>query len=122
VIAKSLHQMGFKLKATRGTCLELIRNNIPTEFVLKVPEGRPNIVDHIINGEIDLIINTAVGKQSISDSFSIRRTALDRGVPYVTTMRGAAAVVDAIRAMKHSRIEVAPIQEYNLKVKSESEN
>jgi carbamoyl-phosphate synthase large subunit len=112
-IAKALHQMGFKIMATKGTCMELIRNNVPTEFVLKVPEGRPNIVDHIINGQIDLIINTVIGRQSISDSFSIRRTALDRGVPYVTTMRGAEAVVEAIRSMKHSSIEVAPIQQYN---------
>jgi len=75
-------------------------------------EGRPNIVDSIINGEIDLIINTAIGKQSIRDSFSIRRTALDRHVPYVTTMRGAEATVKAIEALKQKKVGVKPIQLY----------
>ena len=75
-------------------------------------EGRPNIVDSIINDEIDLIINTTIGKQSIKDSFSIRRTALDRQVPYVTTIRGAMAVAKAIEAMKQRKIDVKPIQLY----------
>ena len=97
-IAQKLHEMGF--------------NIIPSKFVLKVIEGRPNIVDSIINGEIDLIINTTVGKQSITDSFSIRRTALDRQVPYVTTIRGAAAVAKAIEALKKRKLSVKPIQLY----------
>jgi len=104
--------MGFKILATKGTCIELIKNNIPSEFVLKVSQGRPNIIDLIINGKIDLIINTTVGKQTIHDSFSIRRTALDRRVPYVTTIRAAAAVARAISAMKKEKINVKPIQLY----------
>ncbi len=111
-VARKLHGLGFKIVATKGTCIALINNNIPSEFVLKITEGRPNIVDSIINDEIDLIINTTVGKQSIMDSFSIRRSALDRQVPYVTTIRGATAVAKAIEAMKNRKIGVKPIQLY----------
>jgi carbamoyl-phosphate synthase large subunit len=111
-IAGRLHQMGFKIVATKGTCIEFINNNIPSEFVLKMAEGRPNIVDWIINGKINLIINTTIGAQSIRDSFPIRRTALDKQIPYVTTIRGAAAVVKAITAMKERKISVKPIQHY----------
>ncbi|HAL44415.1 MAG: carbamoyl phosphate synthase large subunit [Planctomycetes bacterium GWF2_42_9] len=109
-IARRLHNMGFKLLATKGTCIELIKHNIPSEFVLKMNEGRPNIVDLIINNQISLIINTTVGRQTIKDSFSIRRTALDRNVPYTTTIRGAAAVTTAIESMKKEDINVKPIQ------------
>jgi carbamoyl-phosphate synthase large subunit len=110
--ARKLHEMGFKIIATKGTCIALINNNVPSEFALKMSEGRPNIVDSIINGDIDLIINTAIGKQSIRDSFSIRRTALDKRVPYVTTMRGAEATVLAIEALKQKKVDVKPIQLY----------
>jgi carbamoyl-phosphate synthase large subunit len=79
---------------------------------MKVYEGRPNIVDSIINKEVDLIINTAIGKQPIQDSFSIRRTALERQIPYVTTIRGAAAVAKAIAAVKGHKLKVKPIQAY----------
>ncbi len=111
-LATQLQQMGFKIVATKGTCIEFINNNIPSEFVLKMTEGRPNIADWIINGKISLIINTTIGTQSIKDSFSIRRTALDKQIPYVTTIRGAAAVVKAISAMKERKLSVKPIQHY----------
>jgi len=111
-LAAQLQQMGFKIVATKGTCIEFINNNIPSEFVLKMAEGRPNIVDWIINGKVDLIINTTIGAQSIKDSFSIRRTALDKQIPYVTTIRGAAAVVKAVTAIKDRKITVQPIQRY----------
>ncbi len=111
-VATQFHALGFKILATKGTCIELIKNNIPAEFVLKIKEGRPHIVDAIINAEIDLIINTTIGKQSIEDSFSIRRTALEKQIPYVTTIRGAAAVVKAIEAVKERKLDVKPIQQY----------
>ena len=111
-VARKLHAMGFKILATKGTCIAFINNNIPSQFVLRITEGRPNIVDSIINKEIDLIVNTTVGKQSIRDSFSIRRTALDRQVPYVTTIRGAIAVAKAIEVLKQRKIGVRPIQLY----------
>ncbi len=111
-LAGQLQQIGFKIVATKGTCIEFINNNLPSEFVLKMTEGRPNIVDWIINGKISLIINTTIGAQSVKDSFPIRRTALDKQIPYVTTIRGAAAVVKAIFAMKERKISVKPIQHY----------
>jgi carbamoyl-phosphate synthase large subunit len=111
-LARKMLEMGFKIIATKGTCIEFIKNNISSEFVLKMTEGRPNIVDWIINGKINLIINTTIGAQSIKDSFSIRRTAIDKQIPYATTIRGAAAVVKAIAALKESKIGVKPIQRY----------
>jgi carbamoyl-phosphate synthase large subunit len=111
-IARKLHEMGFKIIATKGTCLKLIENNIPSEFVLKITQGRPNVVDSIINGQVDLIINSTIGKQSLMDSFSIRRSALDKQIPYVTTIRGGMAVVKAIEALKKTEISVKPIQQY----------
>jgi carbamoyl-phosphate synthase large subunit len=111
-LARQFHEMGFKILATKGTCISLINNNIPSEFVLKMTEGRPNVVDRIINLEIDLIINTTIGRQSILDSFSIRRNALDRGIPYVTTLRGAEAVTRAIHALSEKILDVKPIQQY----------
>jgi carbamoyl-phosphate synthase large subunit len=111
-VAADLIKLGFKIVATRGTCLELIKNNIPAEFVLKIAEGRPNIADAIQNKEIDFIINTSVGKQSILDSFAIRRTALEKGIPYVTTKRAANAVTQAIRSLKAKSVDVKPIQDF----------
>ncbi|MBP7049828.1 MAG: carbamoyl-phosphate synthase large subunit [Phycisphaerae bacterium] len=111
-LARRLRDLGFRIVATKGTCIEFIKNNIPSEFALKMTEGRPHIVDAIINKQIDLIVNTAVGTQAISDSFAIRRSAVDRQVPYVTTMRGAEAVVKAIEAVRGKKVGVKPIQLY----------
>ncbi|MCD6174835.1 MAG: carbamoyl-phosphate synthase large subunit [Planctomycetes bacterium] len=112
-VARKLHEMGFKILATRGTCIKLIENNVPSEFVRKVIEGRPNIVDVMIDGHVDLIINTTIGEQSIKDSFVIRRTALDRKIPYFTTIRGAAAAAQAIETLQKRQMKVKPIQLYN---------
>ena len=111
-VARKLHQMGFKILATRGTCIDLIENNIPSEFVRKVIEGRPNIVDLMIDGKVDMIINTTVGEQSIKDSFIIRRTALDRQITYATTIRGAAAMTEAIETLQKRQMDVKAIQLY----------
>jgi len=111
-IARRFHNLGFKIIATKGTCIEFINNNIPAEFALKMTEGRPNIVDYIINGKIDLIINTTIGKQSIRDSFPIRRNAIEKQIPYVTTIRGAEATIMAIEALKAKKVGVKPIQSY----------
>jgi carbamoyl-phosphate synthase large subunit len=111
-LAVRFHNMGFKVIATKGTCIEFIKHNIPSAFALKMTEGRPHIVDAIINDEIDLIINTTIGRQSILDSFSIRRNALEKQIPYVTTIRGAGAVVQAIEALRARRVSVKPIQLY----------
>ena len=78
----------------------------------KVMEGRPHIVDEMKNGEISLVFNTTDGAQALSDSASIRKTALHMKIPYCTTMAGAAAVTQAIHSLKSGSLEVAPLQSY----------
>lgn len=112
-IAKKLLQMGFKITATKGTAAALSEENISVTPVLKVIEGRPNIVDHIKNNEVQLVINTAEGKAAQEASFSIRRTALTYQIPYFTTVAGAVAAVRAIEALKSGTLDVRSIQEYH---------
>lgn len=113
-IAEKLLQMGFKLVATQGTAMVLSENNVTVTPVLKVIEGRPNIVDRIKNGEIQLVINTTEGKAAQEASYSIRRTALVYRVPYFTTIAGAVAATKAIEALKNGSLGVKSIQEYYL--------
>ncbi|MCC7213085.1 MAG: carbamoyl-phosphate synthase large subunit [Candidatus Brocadia sp.] len=111
-IARKLLQMGFKLVATSGTVMVLNENNVSVTPVLKVNEGRPNIVDHIKSNEIQLVINTTEGKAAQEISYSIRRTALVHHVPYFTTIAGAIAATKAIEALREGSLGVKPIQEY----------
>ena len=111
-IAKKLSQMGFKIVATSGTAKVLSDNNIPVTPVLKVMEGRPNIVDHIKSNEIHLVINTTEGKAAQEVSYSIRRTALVHHVPYYTTLAGATAATKAIEALRDGSLDVKPLQDY----------
>jgi carbamoyl-phosphate synthase large subunit len=111
-IAGDLHRLGFKLMATTGTAATLEAQGIPTHHVKKVLEGRPHIVDNMLSGHVDLVINTTEGTQAIQDSFSLRHTAVTHNIPYYTTVEGARAAVRAIEAMKAGRLEVAPLQSY----------
>ena len=111
-IAGDLHRLGFKLMATAGTADALEAEQIPANRVKKVLEGRPHIVDNMLSGHVDLVINTTEGAQAIRDSFSLRHTALTHNIPYYTTVEGARAAVRAIAAMKAGRLEVAPLQSY----------
>jgi carbamoyl-phosphate synthase large subunit len=97
-VSRELGGIGFKLVATRGTADALRAAGIDCDQVNKVTEGRPHIVDMLKNDDIDLIVNTTEGKQAIADSYTIRRTALQHGVTYTTTMAGAKATVLAIKA------------------------
>ena len=97
LIGKHLKEMGFEIVATKGTARALIENGIACDAVNKVRQGRPHIVDMIIDGKIDLIVNTTEGKQAIKDSFTIRREALQHKVYYTTTMAGAWALKDAMQ-------------------------
>ena len=112
VLAKSLTELGFNIVATRGTAKALEKNDIPVKIVNKVLEGRPHIVDSMTNEEIDLIINTTEGNQSKADSYSLRRTALTKNIPYYTTIAGANAILLAIRSMISGGLEVTPLQAY----------
>ncbi|WP_027389485.1 carbamoyl-phosphate synthase large subunit [Chrysiogenes arsenatis] len=111
-IAEKLLQLGFAVVATRGTAAFLKDKGVNVDVVHKVKEGRPNIVDKIVNGEIALVINTPEGSRSRSDDLSIRRSVLTYKVPYSTTIEGALAAVTAIEARKKSQTSVLPIQEY----------
>jgi carbamoyl-phosphate synthase large subunit len=110
--AASLIKMGFDIVATRGTAKYLQAAGLPVRIVNKVLEGRPHIVDAMKNGEISLVFNTTDGAQALTDSASIRKTALQLRIPYCTTMAGAAAVTQAIESLRSGSLEVAPLQSY----------
>ena len=111
-LARRLSEMGFSILATRGTALRLREAGITVAVVNKVLEGRPHCVDAIRNGEVQMVINTASGAQSVADSFDIRRSALTHGVPHYTTTAGARAAVHAIAVLREGPLEVAPLQSY----------
>ena len=109
---QTLVEQGFRIIATAGTQRYLADAGLPVEVVNKVAEGRPHIVDKIIDGEVALIFNTTEGWQSLKDSESIRRTALTEKVPYFTTAAASRAAAEAIAAMRGSQLEVRSLQDY----------
>jgi carbamoyl-phosphate synthase large subunit len=115
--ARILHECGFSLRATRGTAAALRTAGLPCTVVHKVAEGRPHVVDALLNGEIALLLTT-MGAAPAEDSFSMRRTALVQRVPYFTTASGALAAAHAIAAAHegsagaHSKAMLS-IQEYH---------
>ncbi|HEV2706759.1 MAG TPA: carbamoyl-phosphate synthase large subunit [Pyrinomonadaceae bacterium] len=115
VQARRLARLGFRLMATLGTAARLREVGLEVETVFKVNEGRPNIADHIKRGEVALIINTPLGRASHYDERAIRRAALQHGVPCVTTMTGAQAVVDAIYASEQRGADPISLQELHEK-------
>ncbi|MCP5384981.1 MAG: carbamoyl-phosphate synthase large subunit [Altererythrobacter sp.] len=109
---RTLVEMGFEIVATGGTQRYLAEQGLPVERVNKVAEGQPNIVDSMIDGEIDLVINTTEGWQSLVDSKSIRATALEMKIPYYTTAAASRAAAEAIRTVEPSQLEVRAMQDY----------
>jgi carbamoyl-phosphate synthase large subunit len=112
-IARRFHALGFKVLATEGTARYLRARGIPTERVLKVYEGRPNAIDLLVSGQIQLLINTPLGKLTQQDDYTIRRAALQHRVPYTTTLSAASAACDAIIALRSRAGEVRPLQEWH---------
>ena len=110
--ARALLDEGFTLIATGGTHAFLEQQGLPVGHVKKVLEGRPHIVDAMKNGEVQLVINTTEGKQSLQDSFSLCRTALMMKIPYYTTVPAAYAAARAIGAIKAGDLDVRPVQDY----------
>ena len=108
-VSRDLERLGYEIVATRGTARALESAGVRCRTVNKVLEGRPHIVDMLKNGEIEMIVNTTEGRQAIADSYTIRRTALQQRVPYFTTVAGARALVEAIRAP--STFTVSSMQE-----------
>jgi carbamoyl-phosphate synthase large subunit len=109
---RDLTDMGFRVLATRGTKRHLESHGIPCEHVNKVLEGRPHIVDTIKNGDVHLVFNTTEGAKALADSKDIRRAALLNRVPCYTTLAGAIAATEAIKALKADTLKVAPLQNY----------
>ncbi|MBN1556516.1 MAG: carbamoyl-phosphate synthase large subunit, partial [Lentisphaerae bacterium] len=111
--ARRFRDMGFHIKATRGTRTFLAGQGIESEGVLKMHEGRPNIADDITNGTIQLIINTPSGRISQHDDSYIRKTAIKHGVPYITTVAAALAAAEGIAARRSGDWDVRSIQDYH---------
>ena len=110
-VGKQLHELGFKLVGTRGTALHLFDNGIPAQLVFKVNEGRPNVTDLIRNGDIQMVVNTPLGRASFFDEKAIRVAASERGIPCITTLSAAEAAVGAIRHARGSSIDVYALQD-----------
>jgi carbamoyl-phosphate synthase large subunit len=115
-IARDLGALGFRLVATRGTASFLRAHGIDAEIVFKVNEGRPHVGDEILNNRIQLVINTPLGRESFFDDRTVRRIAMMQGVPCITTLTGAAATVNAIRAMHSEGLSVRALQEYHAEI------
>jgi len=111
-VARHLNQLGFRILSTRGTARLLRASGIPVEEVRKVHEGRPNIVDSIKNGDVQLVINTPFGRETRSDGYHIRSAAVQHGVSNITTVPAAQAWAQAIEATLAGRLEVVALQDF----------
>ena len=112
-VARDLAELGFNVLASRGTAAYLRAHGLEVEVVFKINEGRPHVGDKLLNREIDLVVNTPLGRESFFDDIAVRRIAMTLGVPCVTTLTGAAATVSAIRALRSEELAVRPLQEYH---------
>jgi carbamoyl-phosphate synthase large subunit len=110
-IATVLHDLGFRIIATRGTAQAIRKMGIPADAINKIGEGSPHVVDWIERGEVDLVINTPVGTGARTDGYEIRTAAVARGIPCITTMAGGMAAARAISAARRGEPEVLSLQE-----------
>ena len=110
-IARRFHELGFRIIATEGTARYLGTRGIPCETVLKLHEGRPNLADKMVSGDVQLLVNTPLGKHAQHDDYMIRRTAVGRAIPYTTTLSAASAAADAIIALRNRTLTVRSLQE-----------
>ncbi|MSO51540.1 MAG: carbamoyl phosphate synthase large subunit [Acidobacterium sp.] len=111
-IAKGFAELGFQIIGTRGTAAYLRANGVDCSVVFKVNEGRPSLADEIVNRKISLVVNTPHGRESFFDDKAVRRAAMMASVPCITTITGAAAALEAIRALKTEGLEVRALQDY----------
>ncbi|GAC1477654.1 MAG: carbamoyl-phosphate synthase large subunit [Gemmatimonadaceae bacterium] len=117
-IARRFEEMGFRLLATEGTARYLRARGIPTDRVFKVHEGRPNCFDLIVNGDVQMLINTPLGKHAQRDDYTLRQAAIRYKVPYTTTLSAAAAACDAILALRSRKPSVRSLQEWHALLRS----
>jgi carbamoyl-phosphate synthase large subunit len=115
-IARRFHELGFKLFATEGTAKYLRGRGVPAERVFKVHEGRPHGMDLIVNGQVQLLINTPLGKHAFRDDYSLRQQAIAHGVPYTTTLSAASAACDAVLALRSRPPAVRCLQDWHVLV------
>ena len=117
-VARALYSTGFKLMATGGTCDLIEQAGIPVKRVKKLYEGRPNILDYMTNGKIQLIINSPIGKESAHDDSYLRKSAIKYKIPYITTMAAAKAAAEGIARVKsHYKGSVRSLQEWHSLIK-----
>jgi len=116
-VARELKKLGFKIKATNGTCRFLNKHGIESEPILKMHEGRPNIVDGIKNGEIQLVINTPIGRLGTYDDSYIRKAAIKYKIPYITTIAAAVAAAKGIAAVRKGHGRAKSLQNYHADIK-----
>ncbi|MEO8909946.1 MAG: carbamoyl-phosphate synthase large subunit [Gemmatimonadaceae bacterium] len=119
-IARRFQEMGFKLFATGGTAKHLRGRGIPVTTVLKIHEGRPNGVDMMLNGEVQLLINTPLGKESQRDDYTMRQAAIANRVAYTTTLSAANAACDAILSLRSRAASVLSLQEWHSRIPREA--
>jgi carbamoyl-phosphate synthase large subunit len=106
-----VHDLGFRVLATRGTAAAIRKMGTPAEPVNKVGEGSPHVADRIRGGDVDLVINTPIGRGARTDGWEIRRAAIETGIPCITTMTGATAAARAIGAARETGMTVTSLQE-----------
>jgi len=111
-IAKGFADLGFQIIGTRGTAAYLRANGVECSVVFKVNEGRPSLADEIVNRKVSLVVNTPHGRESFFDDKAVRRAAMMAAVPCITTITGAAAALEAIRALRTEGLEVRALQDY----------
>ena len=116
--ARNFRDMGFRIMATGGTKAFLEANGIEAHFINKIYESRPNIIDAIVNGEIDLVVNTPAGKQSEYDDSYIRKNAIKYNIPYITTTSAAFASTQGIKERRNGKYKVKSLQEYHSEIES----
>ena len=110
-IAQQLHELGYTVMATAGTAREIQDAGVPVRLVKKIIEGQPNLIDHMKNDEVDLILNTPSGKGARTDEGTIRAASVQHGIPCVTTIQAAEAVVDALKALRTQEMGVEALQD-----------
>ncbi len=119
-IARRFQEMGFKLFATGGTAKHLRGRGVPVETVLKIHEGRPNGIDMMLNGDVQLLINTPLGKESQRDDYTMRQAAIANHVAYTTTLSAANAACDAILSLRSRAPSVLSLQEWHARIPKEA--
>ena len=119
-VARNLAELGFVLLASRGTAAYLRAHGLDVEVIFKINEGRPHVGDKLLNREIDLVVNTPLGRESFFDDMTVRRIAMMLSVPCVTTLTGAAATVSAITALRDAKLAVRPLQDYHASATTQS--